>query len=354
MPHHSITEEPSRGVKTQDPRDYTVQIRRAGAGVEGIVGTGVAVGPTRVITCAHVVQAATGAPPCAESAAQLDVYYPQAAGSGAEKTRAARVAACFPAHDDDVVLLALERSAPLGPEQFATLGYATPSAGHKFRAYGYKRLGKYQAGHAYGTVMGCVECPPGFTLQADPVELDSPHLAHGMSGAGVLDTERNLVVGLVSEVFYTPEHENRDVGWAVDAQVLAFPVNLPLAELAQAKAAAPTPPELPDPRLGLLRPREPLALHGAPPVLEEWVGRDDLLAALTADWRAADTTITALVGFGGEGKSSLARKWLSMSSPKIRLQNICAIVISFSHLNKLNSYFSGKAVGCWLSKLAAG
>ena len=166
MSYPSMTEEPSRGVKTQNPRDYTVQIRRAGAGVEGIVGTGVAVGPTRVITCAHVVKAATGAAPCAGSDAQLDVYYPQAVGSGAEKTRTARVDACFPAHDDDVVLLALEGSAPLGPEQFPTLGYAELSAGHKFRAYGYKQLGKYQAGHAYGTVMGCVECPPGFTLQA--------------------------------------------------------------------------------------------------------------------------------------------------------------------------------------------
>ena len=46
--------------------------------------------------------------------------------------------------------------------------------------------------------------------------------------------------------------------------------------------------------------------------------------------------------------------WGYLSSPKIRLQNICAIVISFSHLNKLNSYFSGKAVGCWLSELVLG
>lgn len=34
------------------------------------------------------------------------------------------MAACFPTHDDDVVLLALEGSAPLGPEQYAELGRA--------------------------------------------------------------------------------------------------------------------------------------------------------------------------------------------------------------------------------------
>ena len=54
-----------------------------------------------------------------------------------------------------------------------------------------------------------------------------------------------------------------------------------------------------------------MQLHGAPPVLEEWVGRDDLLTALTDDWHDPQTTITALIGFGGEGKSSLARQWLA-------------------------------------------
>jgi tetratricopeptide (TPR) repeat protein len=300
-------------VQTQHPRDYTVQIRVAGT--EEIVGTGVIIDADRVVTCAHVVRDAgvelhTGGDP-AESGV-VDVYYPQAAGSSAEKTRTARVRACFAGTDDDVVLLALDASAPIGPERYAELGEADPSAGHPFRAYGYKRLGQYQAGHAYGTVMGCVECPPDFVLQTDPVELDSPHLAAGMSGAGVLDTERNLVVGLVSEVFYAPDDKNRDVGWAVDARVLAFdPLNLPLAEDDRPKQAVTPPPALPDPRMALLRPTDPIALHGAPPVLDEWVGREDLLAALTRDRDDPDTTITALIGFGGEGKSSLARKWLS-------------------------------------------
>lgn len=163
-----------RRVKTQDPRAYTVQIRVAGS--DEIVGTGVIVDAHRVVTCAHVVEAA-GIPPRAGGDARLDVYYPQAGGSSAQKTRAARVAAGFDGYEDDVVLLALEESAPIGPERYAELGEAEPSAGHPFRAYGYKRLGKYQAGHAYGTVMGCVECPTRLRLQADPVELDSSHLA---------------------------------------------------------------------------------------------------------------------------------------------------------------------------------
>lgn len=298
-----------RRVKTQNPRGYTVQIRVAET--DEIVGTGVAVDAHRVVTSAHVVEDA-GVAPRAGGDGRVDIYYPQAAGSRDDKTRGARVEACFEAYDDDVVLLALEESAPIGPERYADLGYAEPSAGHRFRAYGYKRLGKYQAGHAYGIVMGCVESPPNLMLQVDPVELNSPHLDSGMSGAGVLDMKRNLVVGLVSEVNYAPDDKNRDVGWAVDAKVLIFdPLNLQLVEFRRPKERVASPPELPDPRHGLLRPKEPVALHGAPAVLEEWVGREELLAALTWDWRDTETTITVLAGFGGEGKSSVARKWLS-------------------------------------------
>ena len=47
------------------------------------------------------------------------VYFPQARG-GEEKAQRATVAACFPQHDDDVVLLQLTGGpAPLAPEQIA-------------------------------------------------------------------------------------------------------------------------------------------------------------------------------------------------------------------------------------------
>lgn len=129
--------------------------------------------------------------------------------------------------------------------------------------------------------------------------------------ASVLDTDRNLGGGLVSGVYYTPDDKNANVGWAVDARVLAFPtLNLPLATEPLPRTAGPARPKLPDPRLAYLRPVEPVALNGAPPPLESWVGRDDLLRALDADDGDPTTRITALVGFGGEGKSSLARRWV--------------------------------------------
>jgi tetratricopeptide (TPR) repeat protein len=40
------------------------------------------------------------------------------------------------------------------------------------------------------------------------------------------------------------------------------------------------------------------------------VGRDDLLASISRDWASPDRSVTGLIGFGGEGKSSLARRWV--------------------------------------------
>ncbi len=51
-------------------------------------------------------------------------------------------------------------------------------------------------------------------------------------------------------------------------------------------------------------------LSDAPESLESrWVGREDLLSTLNYDWINSGTCVTELIGFAGEGKSSLARRW---------------------------------------------
>lgn len=52
-------------------------------------------------------------------------------------------------------------------------------------------------------------------------------------------------------------------------------------------------------------------LQVAPLPLEEWVGREQLLAKITQDWFSPEQSITGLIGFGGEGKTSLARRWVT-------------------------------------------
>jgi hypothetical protein len=327
--------------RLQNLRDFTVQIRHATTGA--VVGTGVVVSAGgQVVTCAHVVLAAgvnprTGRPipstwqtvlnslPGKQSEepagdGTVGVYFPQARGE--TKARRATVAACFPKHDDDVVLLQLAGGpAPLGPEQIAVLGTAEESCWHPFRSYGYRRLGGYLAGWADGTVQDCVPPPEGSATQVEPVELQSSQINQGMSGAAVLDVERNLVVGLVSETWFPDRStKDRDTAWAVNARVLTFdPFNFPVRQDSLPLRPAPQPKtDLAEAR-AQVAPDLGIAWNNAPPSLAgEWAGRDDLLRDLTADWADPARRVTGLIGFGGEGKSSLARRWvetLLASSP---------------------------------------
>jgi tetratricopeptide (TPR) repeat protein len=243
----------------------------------------------------------------------VGVYFPQA-GGGETKARRATVAACFPKHDDDVVLLQLAGGpAPLGPEQIAVLGTAEESCWHPFRSYGYRRLGDYLAAWADGKIKACVPPPEGSPTQAEPVQLESSQINQGMSGAGVLDTERNLVVGIVSEVYFPGNSpKDRDTAWAVNARVLTFdPFNFPVRQESLPLRPAPQPKTDLAAARAAVAPDLGVAWNNAPPPLAgEWAGRADLLRDLTADWADPARRVTGLIGFGGEGKSSLARRWV--------------------------------------------
>lgn len=299
-----------RNVRLQNLRDFTVQIRHPKT--DEIVGTGIAVSTNgKIVTCAHVVETALGVHSRKAGRRQLVVYFPQARG-GEEKKKRAKVAACFRQHDDDIVLLQLvDGPPPLAPEQIVKLGTAEPSEGHPFRSYGFRPLEPYIAGWADGKIMGCVPCPPGLNLKAEPVQLNSEHIAPGMSGSPVLDIERNLVVGIVSETWFPDlSTKDRDTAWAVNARVLTFdPLNLPVREESLPLAAAPTPKVDMEKARAQVALKKRIAWNNAPAPLEEWVGRKDLLKELSSDWANSDCKITGLIGFGGEGKSSLARQW---------------------------------------------
>ncbi|MCB0000329.1 MAG: hypothetical protein KDE56_31405, partial [Anaerolineales bacterium] len=135
-----------------------------------------------------------------------------------------------------------------------------------------------------------------------------------MSGAAVLDIERNLVVGVVSEVWRAkPDGIDQGTAWGVNARVLSLPpMDLVLQDAPQPKQAAAQPqPEYQNiARQVASRARPESQFFAAPPPLAEWVGRRDLLAGLTNDYANPDCRVTGLIGFGGEGKSSLARKWV--------------------------------------------
>lgn len=293
---------------TTNPRNYTVQIRHGLSDV--IVGTGIAVSSDgRIVTCAHVAKEA-GVDPLTVGE-EIGVYFPQVADKN-KRPRRAKVAALIDGYDDDLVLLQLsDGPSPLGPEKLAQLGRAEPSYNQPFTSYGYRRLDAYVAGIADGKIQQSVEPPEGSVLQADPVQLQSGQINSGMSGAGVLDTVRNLVVGIVSET-WLPDSTTKDsdTAWAVDAQVLGLgPFNLPLLD--QAPSLSPTLP--PDLDIGTASPVAAIPrtdLRGAPTSVAAWVGRDALLDAIGVDWGKPSSRIVALLGVGGSGKSALARRWV--------------------------------------------
>jgi tetratricopeptide (TPR) repeat protein len=298
---------------TQHPRDFTVQIRQVPNDASTIVGTGVIVSiEGQIVTCAHVVRAAGLDPRNADKTTSIGVYLPQVSDTTA-KARQAQIVGYFPQHDDDVVLLQLiDGPLPLAREQVAVLASARQSTGNTFRSYGYLALGPYPAGYAEGTILGLVEPPADRSLQADPLQLRIRDILPGLSGAGVLDLKRDRVVGLITERWYPggiPMENN--VGWGVDIHVLTFPpFGLFLDDATQKKRVAP------QPRTDVQAAREAVAsnpglsLVGAPSPLPEWVGRTELQRDISSDWSDAGKRVTGLIGFGGEGKSSLARHWL--------------------------------------------
>ena len=212
---------------------------------------------------------------------------------------------------------------PDGVEK-AYLGTAKDSADNRFKSFGYRRLADYQGLPAEGRIIDFAECPEDRNLQADPVMLNSQHIDSGMSGGAVLDIERNLVVGVIAETWDSAGNlKDRDTSFAVDSLVLTFN---PMCLSAQDMPPQPTelqPESNIEENLAAAVSQPGIKFNNAPPPLDEWVGRKEFLQNLDQDWQDSERLITGLIGFGGEGKSSITRRWLddllendSLNQPK--------------------------------------
>ncbi|MGW5422693.1 trypsin-like peptidase domain-containing protein [Streptomyces sp. NPDC003943] len=307
---HARLPRPPR-VILQDVRNFTVQIRDPDG--ERVLGTGVVISRTGLVaTCAHVIRAG-GVEPQPRRDAQVRVYFPASSRDAAPaELRTAWVAASFADSDDDLVCLQVDGALPLPAHRVAVLGAASDSQDHAFRSYGYRQLEGYLGAWARGLILGEVDPPNGRRLLLDPIQLESSHIDAGMSGAPVLDVDRNLVIGVVSETWIAElAAKDRDTAWAVNASLLdhsplrvdlrSEPFPLFTAEPARIR------PALADraaPRPGSRR------MDEAPIPLPEWVGREALLEELDRCAADEEVLVVGLVGFGGEGKSSLARRWI--------------------------------------------
>ena len=296
-------------VRIQNPREFTLQIHRSVSNEE-IVGTGFVISENGLaVTCVHVVKAVTEN---VYQGVEIGAYF-----APSRQKWLARVIGCFEDCDDDVVLLQLgDENAPFflpDKMQPARIDGADESTGNRFRSYGYRPLEKYSGGLAEGRILGDVEPPNGYVLQLDPIQLESSQINSGMSGAAVLDLERDRVVGIVSETWFPDATgKDRDTAWAVNVRVLAFPpialsINNEDGVTETATAAIATAPMMDNNAMPTLKEK----LVNAPPIFDEWVGRVELLQALDEDWGDPARRIVELIGFGGEGKSSVARRWVA-------------------------------------------
>jgi tetratricopeptide (TPR) repeat protein len=289
---------------------------------EAFIGTGIAISDRKIVTCAHVVENILGKHPREAISTEINVYYIGARISDDKKERRARVAQCFSdEYDDDVVLLELVGElSPLAPDQIAVLGDAKFSSGHEFQSFGFASLGEDETTWADGTIMGEIGIASRRgkpkKLLAQHIQLESKQIDEGMSGAAVLDKQHNLVVGIISGKWKSPtwnkpgnRHPYTNRG--VNARVLTFP---PMGlELYNGERPY---PRRKGPPLHVEASANPQSTAGydlsrAPDPLSEWVGREALLKQINDDYADPGVRVVGLIGFGGEGKSSLARQWLA-------------------------------------------
>ena len=295
-------------VRLQRLRDFTVQIRAARE--ETVVGVGLLVSTEgQIVTCAQVIEKASGRPLQQAKECDIDIYIPAIPSRDAEQ-RLAKVVASSPQSGVELVLLQLlGGSAPLTEEQLPVFGNAELSEQHPFRSYSYRCVAPYVGEYLQGTIVGSVDRTES-NEQTQLLQLNVPQHQQIVSGNAILDVERNLVVGIVvdAEQFLV---ETPTI-WAINAQVLeSAPFRLPIYENPLALSAVPRPKvELEAPPKNWLFRRNTIAWYDAPEPVKDWVGREKLTTLLSQNWADPGIRITELVGFGGEGKSSLARKWV--------------------------------------------
>lgn len=318
----------------QDLSRFTVKILNLER--EEVVGTGVVVSNDgKILTCAHVVRAAgidpvvgdrlpasameffvpeeaLGRKPQAYESkdAEVGVYFSHAPQGWQKRGRAMVVGRFIDSKDDVVLLKVVGLSFLLDDRQIAPLGTAKRSNGREFKTFGYSRQDGFVGQWGSGRIIGRGEMPQDGKYLLWPLELQ-PYdscIDSGMSGSPILDAKQNLVVGIVAEVYKARE---RALGVSSDVLVVEpFSMGLNIRRPSWIDAG-PKLSDEPIPDFPRVRQKEP-EYHDAPQLVDdtEWVGRETLLQNITTDWRKPRHTVTGLIGFGGEGKSSAARYWV--------------------------------------------
>ncbi|RMF03021.1 MAG: hypothetical protein D6768_06880 [Chloroflexi bacterium] len=272
---------------TQNLKRSIIQIRDAAGNIHG---TGFLINGNIAVTCAHVIDS-TGASP----GDKVTVTF---AHTGDSCTSEVIPDSWRPAQTDDIAILRLQGQLPAGVSPII-LGPSQNTGNHTFNAFGYPQVGNIQGVWAQGTILGPTVDARGATM----LQIRAQEIAEGMSGAPVLDTEGNRVIGMVTATYYPPDGVKlRDVAFATPTEVIAqaYPhITLIPPSL---------PPASPDSTLNTLR----SAVNQAPPLPRYYVPRPEIANQLKSTLLNRNPgapgvlNIHALLGLGGIGKSTVA------------------------------------------------
>ena len=259
----------------------TFQVRDS----QGIVrGTGFAISPNLVVTCAHVVKN------CKAKVGELLIlfFYPEKIELKAE------ILSDGWSFEEDVAFLRLLSFLPSNAmhmgRKLGSFGSETEII-RNFRTYGYPNLKSDNKGFwAHGLIKGQIWNDRG-SIQ---LQLESQDITYGMSGAPVMEGESGLIIGMVQKM-QIPDTTGkfRDLAYALPMEVLCklSPDKLNINKISN-------------------RPSQ--YINMAPDLETDFIQRDTEYNKLVEGLlnNQSDTAVaitTALRGAGGYGKTTLAK-----------------------------------------------
>lgn len=190
----------------QDLRKCTVAIQRSSDGK--VVSTGIIVTTNGIIlTCYHVV----GDIKNKILDEMVDIYF----SSMPEVKRNAQPIEQYCDPKLDIAFLKLQEQKL--PEQAAIANLSeTIEDGHTFKSFGFRRYQSFDGLNSYGRIDGKVRKRlKDNSLSPGIIQLYSDGIDHGMSGAAVLDTQINRVIGVVSEYLATSSNVDKNFALAI-------------------------------------------------------------------------------------------------------------------------------------------
>ncbi len=194
----------------QDLTKCTVAIQKAGS--DSVLGTGVIVTDDGlIVTCYHVV----GNIKTKTLDKTVDVYFP----SAHEIKGQANVLEEYCNLELDIAFLQLQEKEL--PEKVAVANLSESiENGHEFKSFGCRKYRTFDGLNSFGRIDGKTrkKLTENNNLSPNLIQLYSDAIDHGMSGATVLDTSINRVIGIVSEYFATSTNIDRNLALAIPVE----------------------------------------------------------------------------------------------------------------------------------------